>query len=47
MRLPVKRTDRDVYYWDPFDEIRKMHDYLEQMFRNFPMLEKDEEIERK
>jgi len=48
MRLPVKRSDRDVYYWDPFDEIRnwnpfeeirRMHDYLEQMFRNFPMLE--------
>lgn len=39
MRLPAKRTDRDVYRWDPFDEIRKMQDYMEQMFRTFPMLE--------
>ncbi|HET8688810.1 MAG TPA: Hsp20/alpha crystallin family protein [Methanosarcina sp.] len=39
MKLPVKRTDRDVYSWDPFDEIRKMQDYMEQMFRTFPALE--------
>lgn len=39
MKLPAKRTDRDIYSWDPFDEIRKMQDYMEQMFRNFPVLE--------
>ncbi len=39
MKLPVKRTDRDVYSWDPFDEIRRMQNYMEQMFRTFPSLE--------
>ncbi len=45
MKLPVRRRDRDVYGWDPFDEIRKMQDYMEQMFnmeqmfRTFPALE--------
>ncbi|MGB9940736.1 Hsp20/alpha crystallin family protein [Methanosarcina sp.] len=39
MKLPAKRTDRDVYSWDPFDEIRKMQDYMEQRFRTFPALE--------
>ncbi len=39
MRLPIKRTDRDVYSWDPFDEIRRMQNYMEQMFRTFPALE--------
>lgn len=45
MKLPVRRRDSDVYSWDPFDEIRKMHDYMEQMFnmeqmfRTFPALE--------
>ncbi|WP_292375247.1 Hsp20/alpha crystallin family protein [Methanosarcina sp. UBA411] len=39
MKLPVKRTDRDVYSWDPFDEIRRMQNYMEQMFRTFPALE--------
>ncbi|WP_292381198.1 Hsp20/alpha crystallin family protein [Methanosarcina sp. UBA289] len=39
MKLPVKRTDRDVYSWDPFDEIRRMQNYMEQMFRTLPALE--------
>lgn len=39
MKLPVKRTDRDIYSWDPFDEIRRMQNYMEQMFRTFPALE--------
>ncbi len=39
MRLPIKRTDRDVYSWDPFDEIRRMQNYMEQVFRTFPALE--------
>lgn len=39
MKLPVKRTDRDVYSWDPSDEIRRMQNYMEQMFRTFPALE--------
>jgi HSP20 family protein len=39
MKLPVKRPDRDVYSWDPFDEIRKMQDYMEHMFRTFPAAE--------
>jgi HSP20 family protein len=39
MKLPAKRTDRDIYSLDPFDEIRRMQDYMEQMFRTFPALE--------
>jgi len=41
MKLPIKRPSRDVYSWDPFDEIRRMQDYMEQMFRTFPALESD------
>jgi HSP20 family protein len=39
MNLPIKRPSRDVYTWDPFDEIRRMQEYMEQMFRSFPMLD--------
>ncbi|MCQ1536184.1 Hsp20/alpha crystallin family protein [Methanosarcina sp. KYL-1] len=39
MRLPMKRTPRDVYNWDPFEEVRRMQEYMEQMFRTFPALE--------
>jgi HSP20 family protein len=39
MKLPIKRPSRDVYSWDPFDEIRKMQEYMEQMSRAFPALE--------
>lgn len=39
MKMPVKRTDRDVYSWDPFNEIRRMQEYMEHMFRTFPALE--------
>jgi len=39
MKLPMKRTDRDMYSWDPFDEIRRMQNYMEHMFRTFPALE--------
>lgn len=39
MKLPIKKTPRDVYTWDPFDEIRKMQEYMDQMFRTFPALE--------
>ncbi len=39
MKLPMKRTDRDVCSWDPFDEIRRMQQYMEQMMRTFPALE--------
>lgn len=39
MKLPMKRTDRDVCSWDPFDEIRRMQEYMEQMMRTFPALE--------
>jgi HSP20 family protein len=39
MKFPIKRTDRDMYSWDPFDEIRRMQDYMENMFRTFPALE--------
>ena len=38
MTLPIKRPSRDVY-WDPFDEIRRMQDYMENMLRTFPALE--------
>ena len=39
MKLPIKRPSRDVYGWAPFDEVRRMQDYMEQMFRTFPALE--------
>ena len=39
MKLPIKRPSRDMYTWDPFDEIRRMQDYMEQMLRAFPALE--------
>jgi HSP20 family protein len=39
MKLPIKRPSRDVYSWDPFDEIRRMQEYMEQMMRAFPALE--------
>ena len=39
MKFPVKRTDRDMYSWDPFDEIRRMQNYMENTFRTFPALE--------
>lgn len=39
MKLPVKRPSRDVQSWDPFDEIRRMQEYMEQMMRAFPALE--------
>lgn len=39
MKLPIKRPSRDVYSWDPFDEIRRMQEYMEQMMRTFPALE--------
>ena len=39
MNLPIKRPSRDVYTWDPFDEIRRMQEHMEQMRRAFPALE--------
>ncbi|KKG11771.1 heat-shock protein [Methanosarcina sp. 2.H.T.1A.6] len=39
MKLPVKRPSRDVYSWDPFDELRRMQEHMEQMLRTFPALE--------
>ena len=39
MKLPIKRPSRDVYSWDPFDEIKRMQEYMEQMMRAFPALE--------
>lgn len=39
MKLPIKRPSREVYTWDPFDEIRRVQDYMEQMLRAFPMLD--------
>jgi HSP20 family protein len=39
MKLPMKRPSSDVYSWDPFDEIRKMQEYMEHMMRAFPALE--------
>ncbi|MPM80366.1 Spore protein SP21 [bioreactor metagenome] len=39
MKLPIKRPSRDVYSWDPFDEIRRMQEYMEQMMSAFPALE--------
>ena len=28
-----------MYSWDPFDEVRRMQEYMEQMLRTFPVLE--------
>jgi HSP20 family protein len=39
MKFPIKRTDRDMCSWDPFDEIRRMQNYMEHMFRAFPATE--------
>ena len=39
MKLPIKRTDHSVYSWDPFDEIRRMQEYMGQMFKTYPALE--------
>lgn len=39
MKLPIKRPSHEVYTWDPFDEIRRMQDYTEQMLRSFPILD--------
>ena len=39
MALPVKRPSYDAYTWNPFEEIRRMQDYMEKMFSSFPMLD--------
>lgn len=39
MKLPIKRPSREVYSWDPFDEIRRMQEHMEQMLRAFPVLD--------
>lgn len=39
MKLPIKMPSRDVYSWDPFDDVRRMQEYMEQMLRTFPALE--------
>ena len=40
MTLPVKRPSYDTNTWNPFNEIRRMQEYMGQMFSfSFPMLE--------
>lgn len=39
MTLPVKRPSYDACTWNPFDEIRRMQEYMEQMFSSFTMLD--------
>ena len=39
MTLPVKRSSYDACIWNPFDEIRRMQEYMEQMFSSFTMLD--------
>jgi HSP20 family protein len=39
MKLSIKRSSRDVYTSDLFDEIRRIQDYTEQMVRLFSMLD--------
>jgi HSP20 family protein len=39
MKLPMKRPSRDMYNWDPFDEIRRMQEYMGQMMKAFPALD--------
>ncbi|MDD3043529.1 MAG: Hsp20/alpha crystallin family protein [Methanosarcinaceae archaeon] len=38
MRLPARRSSRDVCNWDPFEEFRRTHDFMEQLFRAFPLM---------
>lgn len=39
MTLPVKRPSYDAYKWNPFDEIRRMQEYMQRMFSSFMMLD--------
>lgn len=39
MKLPIKRPSGDIYSWDPFDEIRRMQEHMEQILKSFPMLD--------
>jgi HSP20 family protein len=39
LTLPVKRPSYDTCTWNPFDEIRRMHEYMELMFSSFPMFD--------
>lgn len=39
MKLPIKRPSRDVYNWDPFEEMRQIQEEMQEMFRRFPLLD--------
>lgn len=39
MTMQVKRPSYDACTWNPFDEIRRMQEYMEQIFSSFSMLD--------
>lgn len=39
MKLPIKRPSRDVYNWDPFEEMKEIQEEMQEMFRRFPLLD--------
>jgi HSP20 family protein len=39
MKLPIKRLSRDVYNWDPFEEMKEIQEEMQEMFRRFPLLD--------
>jgi HSP20 family protein len=39
MKLQIRRTPSDVYTWNPYEDIRRMQEYMDQMFRTSPALE--------
>jgi len=39
LTLPVKRPSYNTFTWNPFDEIKRMQEYMEQMFSSFPMMD--------
>lgn len=39
MRMPIRKSSCDVYSWDPFEELKKTHEYMDQIFRAFPLID--------
>jgi HSP20 family protein len=39
LTLPVKRPSYTANTWNPFEEIRRMQEYMEKMFSSFPILD--------
>jgi HSP20 family protein len=39
LTLPMKRPSYTANTWNPFEEIRRMQEYMEKMFNSFPVLD--------